>query len=75
MNEEELQELIEEGENHDVKKKIFSVKEDNGMLMKYESKLVVVRFEPVEEKVYTIKQDCYLNNSYKNKYVMISYKY
>ncbi|ORX51756.1 hypothetical protein BCR36DRAFT_287578 [Piromyces finnis] len=68
MNEEELQEVPEDKENQDIKKKIFSVKDDNGILMKYESKLIVIRFNPIEEKLYSIKQDCFLNNSYKNKY-------
>jgi len=71
MDENEMQELIDEGESHDDKKKIFSIKEANGMLMKNESKLIVVRFDPTEEKIYNMKQNCYLNNSYKNNYVII----
>jgi len=71
MNEDELQELIEDAEIQDNKKKIFSIREANGILTKNEAKLMVVRFEPVEEKIYNVKQNCYLNNSYKNKYVNI----
>ncbi|ORX76894.1 hypothetical protein BCR32DRAFT_295949 [Anaeromyces robustus] len=68
MNEDELQDLTEDNEKKEEKKKIFSIKEANGVLMKNEAKLMVVRYEPVEEKYYNIKQNCYLNNSYKNKY-------
>jgi hypothetical protein len=71
MNEDELQELIEDAEIQDNKKKIFSIREANGILTKNEAKLMVVRFEPVEEKIYNVKQNCYLNNSYKNKYELL----
>eukprot|EP00833_Pecoramyces_ruminatium_P012175 jgi/Orpsp1_1/1186207/evm.model.d7180000048904.1 len=59
---------MEDGESHDEKNKIFSIREANGILMKNETKLMVVRYDPLEEKSYNIKQNCYLNNLYKNKY-------
>jgi len=69
MNEEEIQKLNMDDEPHNQKRKVFSIREANGALIKNETKLMVIRFNPIEEIMYDKKQNCYLDYAYKNKLV------